>query len=374
MIKKRLREDTVEQAANSAETKEEKQDIIEAGVELEEPLVSDDAGEIEAILNDKLADNIRAKRRGNRNFSNVLFVGEAGTGKTARIRTWARKHNINLVTLKAGELDDTDTGGVIAGNIAQQVAVRLASTEFDQLGKKNSVLFLDEWNRAPSTVRQSLLTLIQDHKVTDPRVDGRMRYIPNFLFTVAAINPDDEDYDVHDLDPAEKGRVKTVYVTAKVEDWKKYMEDYYTKLAEIAEKSGDEYAEEDSLIYRRIASLASAIASDPDFKFNTSSYIAKCRERDDWNGLITSPRNLTNALEDARGEKERFIKNFDAFCNNLDLPKMETILTDYKDIEDKSNQALKDYETNDQIFKSQRDRDIDYINSLQNDLKSQIDL
>ena len=223
MIKKKLTEDTVEQIP------ENNKDVQKTENDLEEPLVSNDEGEIEPILNKALRVNLRNQRNGDRNFLNILFVGEAGTGKTARIKSWARAHNINLVTVKAGELDDTDTGGVIAGNIEHQVAVRLASTEFDQLDKPNSVLFLDEWNRAPSTVRQSLLTLIQDHTVTDPRINGRMRYIPNFLFTVAAINPYDIDYDVQQLDSAEFGRVSRKVVSARQKDWGDYMVSYYTQ-------------------------------------------------------------------------------------------------------------------------------------------------
>ena len=143
MIKKRLTEDTVEQAIKGASTQAEKEDIKNAGEELGEPLVSDDNGEIETVLNSALRINLRNHKHGNRNFFNVLFVGEAGTGKTARIKAWARKYNINLVTTKAGELDDTDTGGVLAGNIADKVAVSINFQGTGELAVKGA----GEWSR-----------------------------------------------------------------------------------------------------------------------------------------------------------------------------------------------------------------------------------
>ena len=369
MIKKRLTEDTVEQAIKGASTQAEKEDIKNAGEDLGEPLVSDDNGEIETVLNSALRINLRNHKHGNRNFFNVLFVGEAGTGKTARIKAWARKYNINLVTTKAGELDDTDTGGVLAGNITDQVAVRLASTEFDQLGEGMSVLFLDEWNRAPSSVRQSLLTLVQDHTVTDPRVKGRMRYIPGFLFTVAAINPYDDDYDVNKLDQAELGRVSVNTIAAKVEDWGKYMKQYYTQLAQRAKESGDEV---DSLVYAKIANLTFALVNDPKFKFDTRETARVSAENDAWNGLLTTPRNVTNALEESEGDKEVFLNAWNKHCNNLEYKTIEDILKNYVDIDDKANQALKSHQPKDKLFKSEKDSDLDELDSIQASLKSQI--
>ena len=85
MIRKIIKEDTVQQAIKDAKSPEEKKDIEQAGVVLDEPLVSDDEGQIESVLNHTLSLNLRAHRNNDRNFSNVLFVGEAGSGKTARI-------------------------------------------------------------------------------------------------------------------------------------------------------------------------------------------------------------------------------------------------------------------------------------------------
>ena len=372
MIKKRLIEDTVEQAVKNAETQEEKKEIQKANVELDDPLVSDDSGEIESELSDLLEINRDQISQGSRNFQNCLFVGEAGTGKTARIKAWARKNKLNLVTLKAGELDDTDTGGVLAGNIQQQVAVRLASTEFDQLEKKDSVLFLDEWNRAPSSVRQSLLTLIQDHTVTDPRIEGRMRFLPNFLFTVAAINPDSGDYDVKPLDPAEMGRVEEIVLTSTPENWVKYMSEYYTELANRAEKQGNERL---ALINKKIVNLSTAIGENPDFDFDTTESIKKYSSdeyKNVWNHKRTTPRTLTNAIVRAKGDKEEFLKRFNNFCNNLQYKKMEDILNNYVDIDDKANQALKSHTPKDKLFKSQKDRDLDELDAITKSLNSQL--
>ena len=101
-----------------------------------------------------------------------------------------------------------------------------------------------------------------------------MRYIPNFLFTIAAINPDDPDYDVNTLDQAELGRVRRVYVDSNVSNWAKYMRDYYTQLADRTKD------EEDKATYNRIVSLSSAIAQINDFSFDNADSRRQSKEND----------------------------------------------------------------------------------------------
>ena len=136
-------------------------------------------------------------------FQNVLLIGEAGAGKTARVKAWARKNNINLVTKLASVMDQTDLGGAPVPDANREHIIRLSTKEMDALERPRSVLFLDEYDRAIKAIRGTLLTLINDHEITDKE---STRFIPNFLFTVAAINPADENYDTDEIDTAENDR------------------------------------------------------------------------------------------------------------------------------------------------------------------------
>lgn len=78
----------------------------------------------------------------------------------------------------------------------------------DPLDRPNSVLFLDEYNRAPDRSRAVFLKLINGHYINDPNEPGGRRHFPNLLFTVAAINPGGlgTDKTANALNSAERNR------------------------------------------------------------------------------------------------------------------------------------------------------------------------
>lgn len=84
---------------------------------------------------------------------------------------------------------------------------------------KRSVLFLDEFNRAPADILNASLQLILDkrlHSHVLPVIDGKATLV------VAAINPDGDDYTVSSLDPALLDRFLQLEVQVDKTEWLAY--------------------------------------------------------------------------------------------------------------------------------------------------------
>lgn len=326
---------------------------------LDNPEVYSGSGDIERALDRALRVNRQQIRNGSKNFINVLFTGPAGTGKTARIKAWARKNNINLVKTIAGTMDETDLGGVPVANLADGIAVKLSTSQFDSLGSEpNSVLFLDEWNRAPRAVRATLLNLIQDHEIPDYRQKTGMRFLPNFLFTVAAVNPsDDIGYNTDALDDAELGRVLEYEVAPDTKTWLDYTRAGLNSQLKRAEKNPNKAESEQDIkeIKGRLA-IAEKLVTDPRFSFDSRYDIEKskeAKENNTGNGKILTYRNLTDVLDACDGTKDDFLDLWNRKCNSLKKPTVEEILKDYKDVEDKANDVL-DSGTESTVFASKK--------------------
>lgn len=310
------------------------EDVVGDLMNDEDTEVVSEKGEIEEALDEALEASLMAGDSGN--WQNVLIIGEAGIGKTAIVKKWARDNGINLVDIKASTMDETDLGGAISpGGENRDVVKRLASTELDELDTvPNSVLFLDEFNRARKNVRGTLLTLIQDHTIPDPRVPGKSRLLKNFLFTIACINPNNAHFNTDQLDSAEMGRFRSIYASGNPALWLKWVtSDIDDKLQKFAKKP--EWVKK--LNARK--ALITHLVSHKDFKFDNEIDIDK--SVDTGNGLALSPRSLTNLLYTSNGTKDDFLNKFNQFCNSLDKPMVERILNNYQDIDDKANDALK---------------------------------
>lgn len=337
MFEEYLREDTVEQAAEK---------------ELNAEVVTK-KGQIEEALDEALESNLEEIEMGGNSFTNVLLIGEAGTAKTSRVRQWARDNNINLYEVRAAGMDDTDLGGAISPG-ADGTVVRLASTEFDKLNRPNSVLFLDEYNRAPKSVRTNLLELINSHVVPDPREPSGQRVLENFLFTIAAINPANADYDTDTLDMAEMTRFRQIDVKPDPENLLNYLTKTFTQAAETASTPERKERHEGRL------ALAKALLTNREFEFDNRADIEKVKE--EGNGLALNARTLTNLLKGCNGTKEDFLNKWNQYTNSLKFKMAERILSNYQDKNDKANDALKKG-TDSEVFKK-KDSVLDNINKV----------
>ena len=320
---------------------------------LDDPVVEDDADQIYSVLDDALRRNKNIKRIAKSNpardadYENVLLIGEAGSGKTARVEQWARERGVHLVKKLASSMTDGDVGGVVArDNETGKTAVRLSTTELDELGDvPNSVLFLDEFNRAYKSVRGDFLTIINNHTIPDAREPGGIRKLNNFLFTIAAINPATDEYNTDPLDSAERSRFRRIYVQADPKSTLRFLEKTYSEDARFWKKEQD--LDEFKRAIGRLE-LARKLLGSKLFTFDTAETAKNATDKDP-DASPLSPRTLTAALNSCDGTKSSFIDRFVSFANADKLPMIKTILSDYQDInlddyddiEDKANSALK---------------------------------
>lgn len=310
---------------------------------------TDSVGQIEAALDRALK---VAKRRAGvpgSGYPNVLFVSEAGMGKTAVCRAWARANGVNLVEVRASTLDPTDIGGLFAPPDKDSKRARKISTgEFDQLDSPNSVLFLDEFNRANKSVRGALLELVNSHFIPDSSEAGGQRFLPNFLFTIATMNPPTANYNADNLDQAELSRFRNVNLTSDNRYILKYLEKTFDKA--IADSTDPE----DKMEYEGRKALAQKLLTSKKFIFDDAADIEKGRDRLDYNFHPLNYRSLTNLLEMSDGTKEDFLALWDDMVNPLKKDMAELILADYVDVKDKANSVLEKPSESD-VFKKKRD-------------------
>ena len=347
-INRILNEDTIEQAAEKFGNEVKKDaatidagEVIDGGAPL---------GEIGVELDKALKRAKIAQKLGDHSGINVLFVGRGGTGKTYNIKEWARSRGVNLVEKDAKTLDPTDLGGTIGrrytddeDNRATNTVTKLSNQEFNSLDKPNSVLFLDELNRARPDVIGSLLELIQNHVVNDQEAQGGKRTLSGYLFTIAAINPAEAGYDVLPLDTAMKGRLKMVSIQPTNQQCFEHIEYKFSKKIDKLKKlqaSGEndpEIQQEITSYIGRIA-IAQKLLSDSRFEFDDGTEEAKAFDE---GYPVLNPRSLAHALEASDGTKESFLSEWDGYCNPEKYELVEDILAGYVDVDDKANDALK---------------------------------
>ena len=285
----------------------------------------------------------QAKRGRTDGFSNILLVGPAGTGKTSRVKQWAAQRGINLYIRKAMDLDITDMGGAITPDKEGKKVNRLTSREWDPLDRPNSVLFLDELNRASSDVRGQLLTLVNNHTISDINEPSGERFLPNFLFTVAAINPANADYATDELDDAEYDRFKRLDITLNKAGLKKFLHDGFEKDLQSIDPEDEDYA-----VIKGQQALADTLLGDKTFRFDDVQTVAKDKQNGQTKHL--SPRTFEAAINNCDGTKADLLKVWSKNCGQSSYSMVERILKNYKDIDDKANSVFKD-EEEEEIFK-----------------------
>ena len=314
-----LNEDSVDQAARQLDA---------------EVTAANDKSELENKLDDCLERAKEIEGEEGANYPNLLIVGIAGMAKTAIVKQWARKNNINLYAIDAGKLQPEDLGGIVGYDPDDaHYSVKLGNREvLEELSKPNTVIFLDEYNRAKPNIRSTLLKLVQDHVLPSGRGD---KFLPTVLFTIAAINPPSIAYEVNELDDAELSRFDQIEITPDPLQHLKYLNSYFDKYIEKAKAAGNE-----KTLKRRMGqkALANAILNDPRFEYSSLASIESGKEI---GAKSTNYRSFQKALEASDGTKENLLKVWNDSCDFRQKKTIEDILKDFKDIDDKANAALK---------------------------------
>lgn len=136
---------------------------------------------------------------------NVLLVGEKGVGKSSIILEAMTRNNLHMKYFSAATMDPwVDFIGVPKITTKSGTVDETLELIRDKSLEEYEILFFDEFNRAHKKVRNAVMELIQFKSINGKK-------LPKLRMVWAAVNPDDSDYDVEPLDPAQKDRFHIHY-------------------------------------------------------------------------------------------------------------------------------------------------------------------
>lgn len=152
----------------------------------------------------------------------VMVVGEPGVGKTAKIRQLAKSMDYKLVTLLGSQMDPTDVTGLPKGEVVAKDdegndiwgTVYLAPWwQVVIMQQKNVILFLDEFSNTSSSVRASMLTLLQNREFPNGQ------QFPPETIVIGAMNPTEQAADGWELDEPTTNRIVFLVWKSPRQEW-----------------------------------------------------------------------------------------------------------------------------------------------------------
>lgn len=286
------------------------------------------------LLDECLSNARYFKYQGSSAGTDILVTGLPGSGKTAVFKSWCRERGVKFKYINA---KDEDLSAAINGFSVHEVdevdnrkvhsVVQAGSKKLLSLIDTPTVLFLDEFNRAPAQLRAQLLTLINEHQVAgdDPDDDSGFVTLHGLLFTVACINPTvGTDTGALVLNQAERSRmVRKLTMNSDPGDALRYLNSMFNDRLKALDPNDPTYA----YSYRRTANtlnLALTLLTDPRFSFDgDDEETLNELDLDDDPKTIWNQRLLTDALEGCGYDKEAFLDWVDNESNlraaNIDM-------------------------------------------------------
>ena len=142
------------------------------------------------------------------------LVGSMGIGKSQIVAQAAKELGISLIDLRLAQME---TGDLIGIPYLQKDRTFWGKPGWWPEEGTRGVLLLDEVNRAPNDVRQAIFQLILPDSNGNRKLHTHV--LPRGWAVVAAMNPDNGEYQVETLDKAMVRRFIMLNVKPDVESW-----------------------------------------------------------------------------------------------------------------------------------------------------------
>ena len=315
--------------------------------------------EIEDALDDLLEESNETRANDSSgNFPTLLIEGEAGIGKTSVVRQWCKDHGFNFFEYDLRTASPESFEGIVDSDPEDAFFLtrRISKELLIPLSRPNTVMFLDEYNRARTDIRQKLLGLILNHEMTVPMpykdfekskefyapygeltARGSL-YFPNLLFVVCAQNPYSARYGgTYELDKAETSRMTKLVPEVNNEAVLDYLTRLFTGYMKTAEAAGDTKGVVKN--QNRIG-IARTLLNSDQFWFDTAEERETTYDTEGSSGKDLDPRSLEALLRKCNGTVADFLKKWNSCCNRKKKSIAETILKQYTEVEDQANKAL----------------------------------
>lgn len=147
--------------------------------------------------------------------------GKHGLGKTESMKELAKEMGAKLVVIEGTLLSEGDLGGLPIttkgedGVITTEFALHTKLGEVKRLIDKDEkvVLFIDEWNRNTTEVKNELMNIVLNREINGFVLPKDKVYV------VSASNPTDDSYEVGEVDPAIANRFCYLRLMSDTEAW-----------------------------------------------------------------------------------------------------------------------------------------------------------
>lgn len=147
--------------------------------------------------------------------------GKHGLGKTESMKELAEEMGAKLVVIEGTLLSEGDLGGLPItsrgedGIITTEFALHTKLAEVKRLIDKDEkvILFIDEWNRNTTEVKNELMNIVLNREINGFILPKDKVYV------VAASNPCEDGYEVGDVDPAIANRFCYLRLMCDTEAW-----------------------------------------------------------------------------------------------------------------------------------------------------------